>query len=209
MIYIYDILLNFNDNLIEYFEWEDKDNIKYIKKISVFKTNQNTIKDIINNDIILEEKFINNIPKYEMNGLKNSRSVCLLTDGLIVVGLLINDRKIISISRLLLDEEKEILELTNNLEEISISYEIINKKDKNRNNLTRKELVIRNKLLTELNSLYDNKQYNKIYYLYYEYTNKENKNPEYTYNFLINTLNNFNNKHLKLHNILLLSDKKN
>lgn len=32
MVYIYDILLNFNKNLIEYFEWEEKDNIKYIKK---------------------------------------------------------------------------------------------------------------------------------------------------------------------------------
>ena len=31
MVYIYDILLNFNKNLIEYFEWDDKDSIKYVK----------------------------------------------------------------------------------------------------------------------------------------------------------------------------------
>ena len=33
MIYIYDILLNFNTSLIEFFEWEENDLIKYIKKI--------------------------------------------------------------------------------------------------------------------------------------------------------------------------------
>ena len=32
MIYIYDIVLNLNKELIEYFEWDTNDNIKYIKK---------------------------------------------------------------------------------------------------------------------------------------------------------------------------------
>ena len=33
MTYIYDILLNLSKELIEFFEWEDSDNIKYVKKI--------------------------------------------------------------------------------------------------------------------------------------------------------------------------------
>ena len=37
MTYIYDILLNLSKELIEFFEWEDSDNIKYVKKIAVFK----------------------------------------------------------------------------------------------------------------------------------------------------------------------------
>ena len=36
MIYIYDILLNFNTSLIEFFEWEENDLIKYIKKIPIY-----------------------------------------------------------------------------------------------------------------------------------------------------------------------------
>ena len=34
MSYIYDIILNFNKNLIEFFEWEDSDDIKYVKKVA-------------------------------------------------------------------------------------------------------------------------------------------------------------------------------
>lgn len=37
MIYIYDILLNFNTSLIEFFEWEENDLIKYIKKFLYIK----------------------------------------------------------------------------------------------------------------------------------------------------------------------------
>ena len=37
MIYIYDILLNFNTSLIEFFEWEENDLIKYVKKLPIYK----------------------------------------------------------------------------------------------------------------------------------------------------------------------------
>ena len=67
MNYIYDILLNFNKYLIEYFEWKDTDDIKYVKKIMLFKIDQKTIKDIIENIVILDNKFTSNIPKYEMS----------------------------------------------------------------------------------------------------------------------------------------------
>ena len=45
MTYIYDILLNFNNNLIEHFEWEEKDKIKYVKKVILFKVPNKIIKD--------------------------------------------------------------------------------------------------------------------------------------------------------------------
>lgn len=209
MVYIYDILLNFNKNLIEYFEWEEKDKIKYIKKIMVFKTTTNTIKDIIENEIILDKNFTKQIPKYEMNGLKNNSSTCLLTDGNIVIGILIKENIITDISRLLLDEENEILLIAKNLELTNINYKINNKKQKNKNLLTRKEEIIKNKLSKEIHYLYKNNNYNKLIYLYYEYTNKENKNIDYIYNFLIKTLESFNQKHINLYNILTLSNQKN
>ena len=36
MNYIYDVVLNFNKEFYEYFEWKKKDNIINIKKIPVF-----------------------------------------------------------------------------------------------------------------------------------------------------------------------------
>ena len=94
MVYIYDILLNFNKNLIEYFEWDDKDSIKYVKKIALFKVNNAVINDLIKKVVVFEDSFLNSIPKYEMNGFKDSGRVCLFTDGFLVIGALIKDKKI-------------------------------------------------------------------------------------------------------------------
>ena len=37
MKYIYDILLNYNERLYEFYEWEDNDYFDYVKKIEVIK----------------------------------------------------------------------------------------------------------------------------------------------------------------------------
>ena len=124
MDYIYDILLNFNEDLIEFFEWDDNDNIKYIKKIMLFKVDEQTVKDIVNNTILLSLNFTNSIPKYEINNIKEKCKLCLLTDGNIVIGLLIENNVVKYISRLLLDEEYEILLSLDSLDNIPVEVDI-------------------------------------------------------------------------------------
>ena len=206
MAYIYDILLNFNKDLIEFFEWEDTDNIKYVKKIVVFKTSSKVINDVIYNEVVFDSNFTKVIPKYEMNGMKDSGRLCILTDGLMAMGLLIKNNKPILISRLLLDEEYEVLELANGLDNASIDYEIINSKIKEIGFLTRKEREVKNKLSLEIDKLYEMNKTEKLIYLYYEFTNRESTNVDYIYKYLKDSLNNFDSRHKKLYDILLLSD---
>lgn len=206
MAYIYDILLNFDKNLIEYFEWEDSDSIKYIKKIAVFKVNANVIKDIVNKEIVFSDEFMRKVPKYEMNGLKEAGSVCLFTDSFITIGVLIKNNKPVFYSRLLLDEEKEVLDIADSLEIKDINYITIGNKKRENTRLTRKEKMIKDKLFDEINRLYDEKKHDKLFYLYYEYTNKESKNIKEVYSFLKESLNDFNDKHKYLYDILLLSN---
>ena len=206
MTYIYDILLNFNKKLIEYFEWEDNDDIKYVKKIILFKTNTNTVKDIIENIVILDKNFTNNIPKYEINNIKEGNKLCLLTDGKISIGLLIKNNKVEYISRMLLDEEYETLLNSETLEETNINYKIIKKRINNNNTtLTRTELKKQKLLLEKLNTLYNNRMKDVLIYLYYEYTNKECQDIDYIYNYLVKSLTDFNDRHIELFNILLTS----
>ena len=206
MAYIYDILLNFDKNLIEHFEWEDEDSIKYIKKIIVFKVSSEVIKDIVNKEVVFSDEFIKKIPKYEMNGLKEAGSVCLFTDTFITIGVLIKNNKPVFYSRLLLDEEKEVLDIVQSLDIKDINYITIGNKKREDMNLTRKEKMIKDKLFDEINKLYYNKKYDILLYLYYEYTNKENKEIKEVYTFLKESLNNFNEKHKYLYDILLLSN---
>ena len=209
MAYIYDILLNFNKKLIEYFEWEESDNIKYVKKIILFKVDSNVIKDIRDYEILFDKSFTDKIPKYEMNGNKDAAKVCLLTDSFIVIAVLIKNNKVSLISRLLLDEEFEVLEAANHIEETEIKYKKLKKKKLENTNLTRKEKLKRDKLSDEIDDLYNKKEIKGLMYLYYEYTNKENNNIDYIYKYLKESLDSFNEKHLELLDILLMTKTSN
>lgn len=208
MNYIYDILLNFNEHLIEYFQWDESDNIKYVKKVIIFKTDEKTIKDIVENEVLLDTKFTTNIPKYDINNIKNECKICLLTDGKIVIGILIENNKVKYISRLLLDEEYDALLSSDNLITTKIDYKIIKYKTKEDTTLTRFESKIKKQLLEELDSLYKNNKNDKLIYLYYEFTNSENKDVEYIYMYLKNSLKNFCDRHIHLFNILSISNVK-
>ena len=199
---IYDVLLNFNEELIEYFEWEDNDNVKYIKRVSLFKVNTSFLNDIVNYETVLDNSFVNKIPKYDIGGTLENGHVCLFTDGDIAIGVFIMDNKPILFSRLLLDEEFEVLEVSLSLEVLNISYTKLNMKNKSNSFLTRSERSFKENLSRKLDDLYKNKSYEELIYLYYEYTNSENRNISYIYNFLKNSLNDFNEKHFKLLDIV-------
>ncbi len=206
MAYIYDILLNFNEDLIEFFEWEDTDSIKYIKKVTLFKVDTKVIEDILYKKVIFSSDFSSKVPKYEMNGMKDAGSICLFTDGLIAIGVLIKESMPILFSRLLIDEEREVLEIAESLEYTNVKYVQNGEINKEKDSLTRKEKDMRKRLNEEIDDLFLNKNYDKLLYLYYEFTNKESSNFEYAYKYLKESLKNFEKRHKHLFEILLLSN---
>ena len=58
MNYIYDIVLNFNSNYYEFYEWNKNDNIINVRKIPVFKVDNQTYYDFKFNDIIVNNDFL-------------------------------------------------------------------------------------------------------------------------------------------------------
>lgn len=205
MTYIYDILLNFNKNLVECFQWNDSDKIKYVKRIVLFKVDSKVIKDIIYNDVLLDDSFINMIPKYEINGEVDSNFLCLLCDGMFVIGLYIKSNKPVLVSRMLLDEEQEVIEITNSLSNTLVSYKVLSKNSKLNCLLTRREFDIRDALRLEFDRLYKDNCLDKLMYFYYEFTNKECHNIDYIYNYLVDSLDNFSKGHVNLFEIINMS----
>lgn len=211
MIYIYDVLLNFNTSLIEFFEWEENDLIKYVKKLPIYKVSDNFLYNLVKNEIKVSDDFLNEIKDKTLFEEKNEnfKYCCLLTNNKIVLGVLFNEfGNVLYLSRLLIEEEKEILTIVNRLNLYHIDYEICNFNNEISDNLTRKERNIKNNLLNKINDLYKNNDYEKLSYLYYEYFNKIENNKEEIYNNLIKSINNFNYKHNVLYNILKLSEQK-
>ena len=211
MIYIYDVLLNFNTSLIEFFEWEENDLIKYVKKLPIYKVSDDFLYNLVKNEIKVSDDFLNEIKDKTLFEEKSEefKYCSLLTNNKIVLGVLFNEfGNVLYLSRLLIEEEKEILTIANRLSLYHINYEICNFNNEISDNLTRKERNIKNNLLKTINFLYKNNDFEKLNYLYYEYFNKIENNNDKIYNSLILSMDNFNSKHTALYDILTLSSKK-
>lgn len=173
MIYIYDILLNLRqmDEGLEFYEWKEDDLIEHIKKVPLFKVSKTLIEDLFTNklqlDITILPKIRNKAICYFNGETKQIPYLVLLSDGRKCFAIeLDNKGNTIYKSSLLLDEEEEVLEMTEELVEMPIGY----KKTKIKNNkdqLTRFEKDNQKFLLRELEKIKDNKE--EINYLYEEY----------------------------------------
>lgn len=207
MVYIYDIVLNFNDELLEFFEWEDNDDIKYIKRLPLIRVEDSLIKDVLENDILFDDLLLDQIKgKTIYYDSKNENyPVVVLSNQDIAIAVLINNNGY-KYSRLLLDEEYEVLNIVSKLSTTKVDYSIIGKKSIN-NNLTREERKIRGILLKEIDYLYNSNKLDKLNYYYYEYFNEINNNKEEVYKRLKETLSVIDDKHLKLLEIIKLANK--
>lgn len=190
MNYIHNIVLNFNENLYEYYEWETSDKIIHIKKIPIFKVNKNDYFNIKNNIIKLDKTFLNLICKktHFYSKIKNHSFLCLIGFNEEVIALKLNINGLISEkSHLLINEERSVLKLINKINSTNIKYEII-KDNQNSPYLTRIEKEEIKKAVLRITKLYKNKDYDKLFYLYLECFNKSEKNIALVYGKLIHEI---------------------
>ena len=61
MKYIYDIVLNFNEEFFEFYDWNLNDEITHIKKIPIIKIDSLKMNEIKNNDIEFDKDFLSKI----------------------------------------------------------------------------------------------------------------------------------------------------
>lgn len=193
MNYIYNIKVNLKDNLINFYEWEISDKITTLKKVKIFVINNYDYNNILKMNIKIRKEFLKNI---ELDNL-----TCLFTNAVDIVCIKFNtDGTISKISKLDLEEEREVLDEINYKVKTKILYSKINK-DNNYKLTTRREENIKNKLLEFLISSKDNTEL--IDYLYYEWSGKTSSSNKYD-ELLSSIKNEYSDKHNKLFKIIEL-----
>lgn len=210
MNYYYDIILNWCENkAYDFFEWNDFDYLELIKKIPLIKVKHKTFLDIISNKIRVDQEFLETIKDKtlvsEKKNFKKIEYACLFTDTKNVIAIEFNQEGMgISRSKLLVDDELNVLEAIYGIKETPINYEIIEKIEEDSN--VRQIEEAKKLILLEINHLYQNKEINKLKYLYYEYKKENIENIDYIYENIISDLNTkFTEEILKLYNIIKLS----
>lgn len=169
MTYIYDVTLNFNDILYDFFEWNENDNIIHVKKIPILKLDNTNFFNIITHKIKINNVLLNKIRnKTETYGKKTKNfTACLISNDQNIIALKFNDEGISTdISSINVEEELDILEIRVNHSNF-FSYETLLE----RKFLTTTRFDNTNKKIikTEINNLDLKKDKDKIKYLYFEY----------------------------------------
>ncbi len=206
MNFVYDIILNFSCNNLYYdfYEWKSDDILINVKKIPILKVSSNTLNDFINYEIEVNKDFLNNVCGKSLVSKKEQNKylyICLLSNSDKTIGVRFSrNGKMIGISSLIIDEEKDCNESILNNKLNNIKY----KKNKKVGNkyILRDDFFKKEYLKKEIIEIYKHNSVNKLRYLYYEYFNKECDNSYDMYKELINSLNNYDDRHNYLYKLL-------
>ena len=210
MTYIYDILLNFNSDFYEFYEWEKTDYITHIKKIPIYKVNTNFVDDLFTKKIVIDSpityEIMNKTEVFESKKIRLLKYACLFTDGYRVIAVLLNDDFSVSkVSDLLLDESCDTINISKILNLTTLAYNIVGTK-KDNSLLTRREIKIKKYLKNEFKNSYKNKDINKLKYLYFEYFDTNLDDLDKIFLSLVDSLETeITPKHIKLYELIKLS----
>ena len=174
MIYIYDLTLNFNDRLYDFYDWKDTDNITHYRKMPLIKLSDKKYDKFLNNKVVVDEELLSLVrdkaQQYKGRMLKTVKYAFVLTNGFDAFAVMLDDSGTsVKKSKLVIGEELEVIDLANNLKVKDVSFNIVCK-DNFVNKFTRDEEVIINGVVSKINDHKDNLELLK--YLYYEWNNK-------------------------------------
>lgn len=175
MNYVYDILVNFNENLYDFYDWNLSDPVTHIRRIPIYKVTSKQFYEIKNYQVKFDSKFLETIKNrtefFSGRNIKIMKYAFLLTDGLDIMGIFIGDS--IKYTSLQMDEELDILE-DFRFKESHLDYQITS--TKNAMILkTRYQIEQINKMRQKLNDLIKENNISKIQYIYYECFNEKEK----------------------------------
>ena len=193
-MYAFNISLNYSNNLIDFYDWSDKDNIVLIKKIPLFLVNDRQYQNLLYNKVIFAEKFYEIIKDKTILKDDKYETSILVSNGVNAFGIKINNRNSTFKSYLDVMDEAEVGELSSNLSVYNIDFEVIGP-DYIHSNLTRNSKYVLNSIVLNLEK--SKSVSGKLEYLYYEWFKKMPENKSF-YDELVEDINkSFTYKHIE------------
>ena len=161
MQYYYDVLGNFSEYILKFYEWESNDDIVNIKKIPFIKISKEDMRVLLSYSVILE---MDNIVKNS----KDKANYLLLSTGCDALMVELNQEgKIIYYSSLLIEDELEVNELAHSMNTIKLKFKVLDK-IKILSDYKQGEKA-KNLIFHELKKIRDNDNKDECLYYYYEW----------------------------------------
>ena len=213
MNYIYDVILNFQKEYYDFYEWNKNDNIFHMRKIPILKINEKQFNEIKNNIVQFSEattKLFNfkTAERFKQNNITKMKYTIIISTENQAMGIKINKNEIIQLkSSLLPDEQDDVIEIIKFQNEAKLEYKII-KNNKNNNFKTRFEIENENFIYNELDKVYEQKNIQKLNYIYLECFNKQEPNIDLAYKKLKSEISKTNENFKKIYNIFKMTKQK-
>lgn len=204
MIYAYDLLVNLNNKVYDFYDWKSTDKITHIRRVPLFKVSVNTYLDILEKNVRLNLEILPVIKDktqvFTAKVLELINYALVITNGVNALFIVLDSKgNVKEKSKFLVNEELEIIDLSNKLKTTTINYKVISNSIYNKMIRSEKETI--KTIINELSNIKEDKD--KIDYLYYEWF-KDN-NGINKYDKLIKDINSkFTSKHLEFLEILKL-----
>lgn len=209
MTYIYDLLLNWDDTkYFNFFEWEDDDEIEYVKRIPVFRISN--FDDLINCHIKVDNSFLERIyNKTEIYNNKFCEKVkycCLFCNdelSKVIAFEFDDDGNSIYKSNISIYDLDDVFDCVKKISSFKLDYSILSFSLEEDIYLTRLEKSKKSFLIREIDKTYKENNYDKLNYIYYELFDEECENIDFIRDKIISSLNNdFNDKHELIYSLI-------
>ncbi len=212
MNYIYDVLLNFQTEYYDFFEWNQNDNIYHMRKTPIIKINKKRLNELKNNIVKFDDDTLNIInsksERFKQNNISKLKYIFIVGDEHECLAIKLNKNGVISQkSSLLPNEQDDVIEILKLQPEIKLNYKIIKQKQIN-NFKTRFEIENEKFIIDELNKIYQQNNFQKLNYLCLECFNKSETNINKAYIKLKQEIKKTNKNFKKLYNIFKMINQK-
>ena len=169
MNYYYDVYLNYQDVYYMFYEWDELDNVEFVKKIPLFHVNSKTIIDFLTKKVKVTEEFLKKIEnKTKTKNNTYLRYCCIVSDGKNSLALEFDEFGISTYkSSLILDDEISINEFIYNVKEGVIDYMAL--ESESIKSETRLDERVKKVLRLEIDNMYKSQNYSKLKYIYLEW----------------------------------------
>ena len=213
MNYIYDVILNFQKEYYDFYEWNKNDNIFHMRKIPIVKISEKQYNEIKNNVVQFHETTIKlfnskNAERFKQNNITKMKHTIIISTENQAIAIKINKNGVIQFkSSLLPDEQDDVTEIIKFQNETRLEYKII-KNNKINNFKTRFEIENEKFIYNELDKVYKQKNIQKLNYIYLECFNKQEPNIDLAYKKLKSEISKTNENFKKIYNIFKMTKQK-
>ena len=212
MNYIYDVVLNFQKEYYDFYDWNKNDNIYHMRKIPIIKIDNKQLLDIKNNIVKFNEdtlKYFNvKAERFKQNSIAKIKYTIIIGNEYEAIAIKLNKDGVVHLkSSLLPDEQDDVVEILKFQRETKLNYQII-KKSKINPFKTRFETEHEQFIHKELDEIYRQKNIQKLNYLCLECFNAPEPNINRAYEKLKKEINKTNDNFQKIYNIFKITKQK-